>query len=102
SHHSAGQLRVLRGADTRGHTAGRCLMATPPDVVNPQPPDAVNTPKAENGSRHENAGTTSRSRIRGRHIGLVVYLLFLIIPVYWLVTMSFKPNVEIITQLAVW
>ncbi|WP_299879476.1 carbohydrate ABC transporter permease [uncultured Sulfitobacter sp.] len=30
---------------------------------------------------------------------LIVYLLFLILPIYWLVNMSFKPNVEILNQL---
>ncbi len=30
---------------------------------------------------------------------LVLYLLFLLIPIYWLVNMSFKPNVEILNQL---
>lgn len=40
-----------------------------------------------------------KSRFRARHIGLIGFLLFILIPTYWLVAMSFKPNLEIITQL---
>ncbi|HET7314843.1 carbohydrate ABC transporter permease [Salinisphaera sp.] len=37
-----------------------------------------------------------------RRIGLTLFILFLLIPIYWLVTMSFKSNQEIITQLSLW
>ncbi|WP_423821082.1 carbohydrate ABC transporter permease [Salinisphaera sp. SPP-AMP-43] len=37
-----------------------------------------------------------------RRIGLALFILFLLIPVYWLVMMSFKTNHEIISQLSLW
>jgi glycerol transport system permease protein len=33
--------------------------------------------------------------MRGRTVVIVLYLLFLLVPIYWLVNMSFKPNSEI-------
>lgn len=36
---------------------------------------------------------------RVRHLGLIAFMLFILAPTYWLITMSFKPNTEIITQL---
>jgi glycerol transport system permease protein len=33
--------------------------------------------------------------MRGRSIIMVLYLLFLLVPIYWLINMSFKPNAEI-------
>ena len=33
--------------------------------------------------------------MRGRNVLLVLYLLFLMLPIYWLVNMSFKSNTEI-------
>lgn len=40
--------------------------------------------------------------MRVRRIGLTLFLLFLMIPIYWLVIMSFKTNQEIITHLTLW
>lgn len=40
------------------------------------------------------------TRFRARHIGLLAFILFILAPTYWLVTMSFKPNTEISTQLS--
>jgi glycerol transport system permease protein len=37
-------------------------------------------------------------RFHARHIGLAAFVIFLVIPLYWLITMSFKSNTEIITQ----
>ncbi len=34
----------------------------------------------------------------GSYAVLILYLLFLLLPIYWLVNMSFKPNVEILNQ----
>jgi glycerol transport system permease protein len=33
--------------------------------------------------------------MRGRVVIMVLYLLFLLVPIYWLINMSFKPNAEI-------
>jgi glycerol transport system permease protein len=38
--------------------------------------------------------------MRARHVILTVYLLFLMLPIYWLVNMSFKTNTEIIGGLS--
>jgi glycerol transport system permease protein len=46
-----------------------------------------------------NTAHRRKPRFRARHIGLVAFLLFILVPTYWLVAMSFKPNREIITQL---
>lgn len=37
-----------------------------------------------------------------RRIGLTLFILFLLIPMYWLVMMSFKTNHEILSQLSFW
>lgn len=37
-----------------------------------------------------------------RRIGLTLFILFLLIPMYWLVMMSFKTNHEIVGQLTLW
>src|SRR5699024_1164925 len=39
-------------------------------------------------------------RIRGRHIGLAAFLIFLLVPVYWLVILSFKTNTGITSMLS--
>jgi glycerol transport system permease protein len=38
--------------------------------------------------------------MRFRHLGLTAFVIFLLVPLYWLITMSFKSNTEIITQLS--
>jgi len=37
-------------------------------------------------------------RIRGSMVVVTLYLLFLMVPIYWLISMSFKTNTEIITD----
>ncbi|MEO6298631.1 MAG: carbohydrate ABC transporter permease, partial [Paracoccaceae bacterium] len=34
-------------------------------------------------------------RIKGSAIVMIVYILFLLVPIYWLINMSFKDNTEI-------
>ena len=34
--------------------------------------------------------------------GMILYLLFLLVPIYWLVNMSFKPNDEILGAMTLW
>jgi glycerol transport system permease protein len=41
-------------------------------------------------------------RFQGRNIGIVVYLIILFLPIYWLVNMSFKTNFEITSRLSFW
>lgn len=45
------------------------------------------------------AGKLRAAHLRGR-IGLVVYLVLLLLPIYWLVNMSFKTNTEILSGLS--
>ena len=40
--------------------------------------------------------------IPGRRIILTLFLIFLMLPIYWLVNMSFKTNTEIITSMTLW
>jgi glycerol transport system permease protein len=40
--------------------------------------------------------------MRTKHFILAFYLLFMLIPIYWLVNMSFKTNAEITQQLTLW
>jgi glycerol transport system permease protein len=40
--------------------------------------------------------------MRGRAVILTLYLLFLALPIYWLVNMSLKTNAEITTSLTLW
>ncbi|MFN3986184.1 MAG: carbohydrate ABC transporter permease [Rhodocyclaceae bacterium] len=42
------------------------------------------------------------NRFGKRHIFLALYLVFAILPTYWLVNMSFKTNEEILGQLTLW
>ena len=39
---------------------------------------------------------------RGRAIGLGLYMLFLLVPVYWLLNISFKTTTEILSTLSFW
>lgn len=45
------------------------------------------------------ANKARSAHIRGR-VGLVFYLVFLLLPIYWLVNMSFKTNTEILSGLS--
>ncbi len=40
--------------------------------------------------------------IPGRRIILSLFLIFLLLPIYWLVNMSFKTNTEIVTTMTLW
>ena len=40
--------------------------------------------------------------IPGRRIILTLFLIFLLLPIYWLVNMSFKTNTEIVTTMTLW
>ncbi|MBA1146350.1 carbohydrate ABC transporter permease [Ectothiorhodospiraceae bacterium WFHF3C12] len=44
----------------------------------------------------------ARVRPRGHVVVMVLYLLFLMLPIYWLVNMSLKPNSEILSTFSLW
>ena len=41
-------------------------------------------------------------RFQKRTIFLIVYLVFAILPIYWMVNMSFKTNEEILSSFSLW
>ncbi len=45
---------------------------------------------------------TPKTKSWKRKLGLIAYLVFLLLPIYWLVMMSFKNNEEILGQLTLW
>src|SRR6056297_3949732 len=47
-------------------------------------------------------GTRKRVRINGSIIVMVLYLLFLMLPIYWLLNMSLKTNTEILNAFTLW
>ncbi len=49
--------------------------------------------------------SSARSALRrpgGRAIGMSLYLVFLFVPIYWLVNVSFKTNTDILSGLSLW
>jgi glycerol transport system permease protein len=44
----------------------------------------------------------ARPRINGKAVVMTLYLLFLMLPIYWLVNMSLKTNMEITSGLTLW
>ena len=38
----------------------------------------------------------------GRHAILALFIVFLLLPIYWLINMSFKTNVEITSTMTLW
>ncbi|HEY4892330.1 MAG TPA: carbohydrate ABC transporter permease, partial [Reyranella sp.] len=38
----------------------------------------------------------------GRHVILALFIVFLLLPIYWLVNMSFKTNEEIVSTMTLW
>ena len=51
----------------------------------------ANAPQAPGKTR-----TRSGARVNGSAVVMVLYLLFLLLPIYWLVNMSLKTNAEIL------
>ena len=47
-------------------------------------------------------GSRVMHSIPGRRIILSLFLMFLLLPIYWLVNMSFKTNTEIVTTMTLW
>ncbi|HCQ64671.1 MAG TPA: sugar ABC transporter permease [Rhodobacteraceae bacterium] len=46
--------------------------------------------------------TTQKSRINGSAVVMVLYLTFLLLPIYWLLNMSLKTNAEILGGFSLW
>src|SRR6476620_5288734 len=40
--------------------------------------------------------------IPGRHVIMALFLVFLLLPIYWLINTSFKTNVEITSTMTLW
>ena len=40
--------------------------------------------------------------IPGRRLIMALFLIFLLLPIYWLVNMSFKTNAEIVSTMTLW
>src|SRR6516164_6202737 len=49
-----------------------------------------------------NRGSQVMHSIPGRRVILALFLIFLLLPIYWLVNMSFKTNNEIVTTMTLW
>src|SRR6056297_2704052 len=47
-------------------------------------------------------GTRKRVKVNGSAIVMGLYLLFLMLPIYWLLNMSFKTNAEILSSFTLW
>ena len=46
--------------------------------------------------------TAPRIRVKGATIVLALYLIFLMLPIYWLINMSLKTNTEILNSFSLW
>ena len=44
----------------------------------------------------------TRLKVKGSVIVMTIYLLFLLLPIYWLLTMSLKTNTEILNEFTLW
>jgi glycerol transport system permease protein len=61
---------------------------------------SVNALQPSAGAR-THAGRLSRLRLRPRSLFLLAYLVFAVLPIYWMVNMSFKTNAEILSSFSV-
>ncbi len=63
--------------------------------------DATTQPDAIPGNLTA-GGTKRRVRIKGSAVVMTIYLLFLMLPIYWLLNMSLKTNTEILNSFTLW
>ncbi|MEL0625142.1 carbohydrate ABC transporter permease, partial [Marinomonas arenicola] len=49
---------------------------------------------------YSRAERKARNATRRSRLGLVIYLVLLLLPIYWLIIMSFKTNTEILSGLS--
>src|SRR6056297_3155920 len=47
-------------------------------------------------------GRRRRVKVRGSVVVMTLYLLFLMLPIYWLLNMSLKTNTEILNDFTLW
>ena len=66
---------------------------TPDELVRPQLPRSRPLPPA--------TAPLARPSL-GRPIGMTLYILFLFVPIYWLLNISFKTNSDILGALSLW
>src|SRR5262249_39024834 len=88
-HHPAAVLHPLQLDAARGHRrqdGGDGMSAVPMPAT-----------AAVRGAR-----AAPRARIQKRTIFLVCYLVFAVLPIYWMVMMSFKTNEEILSSFTLW
>ena len=89
------QLRLLSGAAARRH--GREAMSSLTHAAVAAQSDGAEAGAAK---RVDRAEPRQAASIPMRTVGLVVYLLLLLLPIYWMLNMSLRDNNDIMTQLA--
>ena len=62
----------------------------------------MSTSTASSASVQPQARKMPKSRIKGSTIVMGLYLLFLMLPIYWLLNMSLKTNTEILNSFSLW
>jgi glycerol transport system permease protein len=78
-------------------------MTPPADTVILRDTSGVaDAPAAPQARRTAPVKVTANDTVPGRTLVMMLYLLFLMLPIYWLVNMSLKTNTEISTTLTLW
>src|SRR3954464_10132596 len=90
------RARAVRSRQGRGTFAG--LQSDHPDRVL----DLLHRDDQRRDRAPGQAGGRLMNSIPGRRIIMVLFLIFLLLPIYWLVNMSFKTNTEIVTSMTLW
>src|SRR4029453_556576 len=90
------RARAVRPRQGRGTFAG--LQSDHPDRVL----DLLHRDDQCRGRASRQAGRRLMNSIPGRRIIMVSFLIFLLLPIYWLLNMSFKTNSEIVTTMTLW
>ena len=65
-------------------------------------PGAASIPGDVTASRRSTRSRTGRFRPSGSTVVMALYLLFLLLPIYWLLNMSLKTNTEILNEFTLW
>lgn len=71
-----------------------------PDSM-PTTPDAVRQRAAVADARRRRKARSAQRRLRSKLL-LAIYVVFVLLPIYWLLNMSFQSNSEILGQLTLW
>src|SRR5262249_5699651 len=90
------RARPVRPRQGRGPVAG----------LQPHHPDRVLGVLHRDDQRRHRTEAAGRSRVMhsipGRRLIMALFLIFLLLPIYWLVNMSFKTNAEIVSTMTLW